>query len=270
METIIRTANLGLKIGNKYILQNINLEINKGEHWLIFGLNGCGKTSLTNILSGYGYYTEGTLSVFGDTFNNKNTEEKRKKIGYVSLSFFEKIYFNESVLDIVLSGINGTLVNNTFPLDTRHYKLAYALLDEFGVLEKKYMPFSNLSKGQRQNVLIARALISKPEILILDEPASGLDVFNRERLLSIIKMLANETELTILYITHYTEEILEEFDRCILMKSGGIYQAGKTKKIFNSENISQFLNHPVELSNKSKRLHLYLNVSSRIKELLNY
>lgn len=113
-------------------------------------------------------------------------------------------------------------------------------------------PFDFLSKGERQNVLIARALMTNPELLILDEPCTGLDVFSREYLLSTIRDLAQTTDVTIIFVTHYTEEILDIFPNCLLLKNGRIYAKDHTDQIFTSERLSEFLNYPVTVNWQNK------------------
>jgi len=267
-EVVIKTSHLSYRAGSQFILKDINLEIHSGEHWLLFGLNGSGKTTLTTILSGYGYFSSGDLCVFGDRYTEDNVIEKRKQIGYISSSFFDRHYRHESVLDIVMSGLTGTLHCN-FSYTNSDIKRAFALLSALGIADKRYWPFSRLSKGQRQNVYIARALIGRPKILILDEPATGLDVLNRELLLATIRDLAQHTDMTMIYITHYTEEILKEFNHCILLKNGKIYQTGVTSELFQSQPFSHFLNYPVSVGPDSHKLHVSLTVPSTIRTLLS-
>lgn len=267
-EAIIQTTKLGCRYGNKYLLQNIDWTVCTGEHWLIFGLNGSGKTTLVTILAGYGYFSEGELAVFGTPYTESNVLAKRARIGLVSGSFFDRIYTQESVLDIVLSGLSGTL-SADFSVSVKDRRRTLALLEALGILDKRLMPFANLSKGQRQNVLIARALINTPDILIMDEPATGLDVFNRELLLTTIRDLAQNTAMTILYITHYTEEILPEFDKCLLLKNGRVYRQGPTSELFGSQSFSRFLDYPATLGADSSRMHVSLKVPSTIRSLIN-
>ena len=264
---LIQANHLGVRYGSRYLLKDINFTIQQGEHWLVFGLNGSGKTTLVSILAGYGYFSEGTLSVFGNPYTEENVLAKRKRIGLVSGSFFDRCYTEESVLDIVLSGLTGSLVRDMTITDSDCQR-AQTLLQALGILDKQRLPFSTLSKGQRQNVLIARALIAGPELLILDEPATGLDVFNRELLLNTIQDLAEHTNMTILYITHYTEEILPQFDHTLLLKNGRIYRQGATAELFGSEAFSRFLDYPANVGPDPSRMHVSLAVPSAIRHLI--
>ena len=265
--SLIQASGLGVRYGNRYLLKDIDWRIERGEHWLVFGLNGSGKTTLVSILAGYGYFSEGTLSVFGSPYTEENVLAKRRRIGFVSGSFFDRVYHEESVLDIVLSGLTGSLTRDLTITDSQ-YQRAQTLLKGLGIPDKERLPFSTLSKGQRQNVLIARALIASPELLILDEPATGLDVYNRELLLSTISDLAEHTDMTILYITHYTEEILPQIDRTLLLKNGRCYRQGATAELFGSEAFSRFLDHPAVVGPDPSRMHVSLEVPAAIRRLI--
>lgn len=269
-ETIIKTSKLCCKSGYKFLLRDIDWEIKKGEHWIVFGMNGSGKTTLLSIIAGFKKYTHGDLEVFGEHYTNDNIMAIRKKIGWVSSSFFDKYLRKESALNIVLSGKFGTL-GIDFDISDQDVKQAKALLTELHLGHKINYPFDLMSKGERQNVLIARALMSNPEILVLDEPGTGLDVFAREHMLSTVRDLAEKTDVTIIYVTHYTEEILSDvFDKCLLLRNGRIYAKGSLKELFTSEKISSFLRYPVNIQRDEKDyIRLYMEVTSRIEELLN-
>ena len=143
-------------------------------------------------------------------------------------------------MTIVLSGLCGTLgVDSTVQADD--FIRAKKLLQEWNLDKKFDLPFSMLSKGERQNVLIARALISSPEILVLDEPGTGLDVLAREQLLRKIAYLAEEGQMTIIYVTHYPEEILPLFEQCIVLQQGKIIDRGKLTEVMTSERLSRDL-----------------------------
>ena len=268
MTTIVKMKDLGLKMGNQFLLKNIDWEVRKGEHWIVFGMNGCGKTTLLSIVAGFMEYTHGSLEVFGKEYSDETIYELRKKIGWVSGSFFDKCLAREIVLDIVLSGKFGTLGIDAdiTDEDVRHAK---ALLKELRLGSKINYPFDFLSKGERQNVLIARALMSNPELLVLDEPCTGLDIFSREYLLSTIKDLAVNTSVTIIFVTHHTEEILDVIPNCMLLKKGKCYAQGKTKELFSSEILSDFLMYPVEVQRENGRITVNLDVHSNIKTILS-
>ena len=117
-------------------------------------------------------------------------------------------------------------------------------------------------------MLIARALMANPEILILDEPCTGLDVFSREYLLSTVRDLAQDTDSTIIFVTHHTEEILDVFSHCLLLQNGTVYANGQTRDLFSSEQLSAFLDYPVQVSWQDQRIHVDLEVNSNIKNLM--
>ena len=247
MEPIIKVENLCAQAGNRYLLRDINWQVNKGEKWVVFGLNGSGKTTLLSIISGYVMPTSGTIEVFGQAYSQDNILEMRKKIGWVSSSYFDKYYTKESALMIVLSGLCGTLgINQTVKADD--FIKAKKLLKEWNLDRKFDLPFSMLSKGERQNVLIARALIAEPEILVLDEPGTGLDVLAREQLLRKISILSDKTDMTIIYVTHYPEEILPIFNKCLVLRRGRLIEKGSIDTIMTTNRLSEILEADVVMN----------------------
>ena len=128
----------------------------------------------------------------------------------VSSSFFDSYYKNESSLNIILAGKTGTLgLDET--IDEHDVRTAKDMLRQIGLEDKCNMPFYTLSKGERQNILLVRAMFTQPEILILDEPCSGLDIVARERVLQTVRQMIHEQKTTVIYVTHYAEELLDEF-----------------------------------------------------------
>ncbi len=244
MDAIVQTENINYKSGNRFLLKEINWTVKKGEHWVVFGLNGSGKTTLLSMIAGFKSPTSGTIRVLGNPYNSATILQLRRKVGWVSSSFFDKYYKNESALQIVLSGITGTF-NVDESITAYDIRLAKALFRELHIEDKLNYPFHILSKGERQNVLIARALMSKPEILVLDEPGTGLDVYAREHMINTVRMLAESGEITILYVTHYPEEIQPFMNKTLLLKNGKVFAEGDTEDIFNSEMISDFMKHEV-------------------------
>lgn len=266
---VIELEHLYCKAGSRVLLGDISWSVKAGEHWIVFGMNGSGKTTLLSIIAGFNNYSKGTLRVFGETFTSENILDLRKRIGWVSSSFFDKCYRNETVLDIVLSGLTGTLGVTGMRTDRDVYK-AQQLLSELRIGDKVEAPFSTLSKGERQNVLIARAMIAKPDILVLDEPGTGLDIYARESMLSAVQTLAETTDITIIYVTHYVDEILPAFDKTLLLRKGHIYKKGNTHELFTDENLSKFLRHQVEMEMVADRYYATMQVGSRLPDLAGY
>lgn len=251
-DIVINVKNLSCLSGSQFLLNNISWQVKKGEQWVVFGRNGCGKTTLLSIIAGYKSYSYGTLEIFGESFHSENILELRRRIGWISSSFFDKYYHEESVLDIVLSALSGSL---GVPFDVKNVQIAKAkrLLMDLGLKDKINATFDMLSKGERQHVLIARAFMTDPEILILDEPGTGLDVLARERLLVTIKELAADQDTTIIYVTHYPEEILPTFDKTMLLRNGAVYKLGLTRDLFTSEVMSDFFSYPAHIIDTGER-----------------
>lgn len=260
-DKIVEINNISCLSGSRFLINHITWDIQKGDRWVVFGRNGCGKTTLLSVIAGYRKFTGGDLKVFGEQYTSENILQQRKRIGWISSSFFDTYYHSESVKDIVLSGLTGTLGRIADVCDADEQR-GRELGEELGIGEKWNMPFNMLSKGERQHVLIARAFITSPELLILDEPGTGLDVLARERLLEIVRKLALQQQITVIYVTHYVEEILPVFDKCLLLKNGLIFRIGKTKELITSESLSSFFNYPIFIENKNGRYGL----SSELQE----
>lgn len=259
MQPVIEVKKLCCKSGYRYLLHNINWEVQKGDHWIVFGMNGCGKTTLLSIIAGYNDFTTGSVKIFGEAYNNDNILQNRKKIGWVSSSFFDKYLTWESALSIVLSGLTGTL-SIQFDITDADVKKAKKLLKELRLGDKINQPFCLMSKGERQCVLIARALISNPKILILDEPGTGLDIYAREYVLKTVEDLALHTDITLIYVTHYAEEILPMFDKILLMRDGRQYYQGKTEDVMNAERLTDFLHYNIDVQKDDGKYDIQLDV----------
>jgi len=213
---VIEAQNLGYQVGQQKLLNGINLRVKKGEHWLIYGMNGCGKTTLLSILAGFRQQTQGELKVFGDEFTADNVLEKRQKIGWISSSFFDTKYRHERVRDIVLSGKFGTY-GIDWDISSKDENRVKDLLTALGLEDKQHLSYDRLSKGQRQNVLIARAFMGQPEILLLDEPYSGLDVLAKARFMELLEKLMQNKDLTVLFVSHEINDVSKAFDNTLML-----------------------------------------------------
>lgn len=267
MEPIIKVKDLSYKVGQRYLLHHINWEVQPGENWVIFGLNGSGKTTLLSIVAGFKPFTEGSLEIMGQTYTNENILDIRKQVGWISSSFFDKYFSRETVLNVVLSGLSGSFGLH-YDIQDEDVCRAKALLVELRMEHKMDTLFSLLSKGERQNVLIARAMLTRPKILLLDEPDNGLDVYAREHTQNTIQALAEDNEITIVYVTHYPESILPQFDHCLLLRYGQIFAQGRTEDMLCSERISALMGDSVTVGREQDgRYQMRLNVPSKIRDL---
>lgn len=252
---IAKATGLGYKAGNKFIIKDVNWEIRPREHWIVFGLNGCGKTTLLSMISGYKSNSHGELELFGTKLTEQNMLDIRKKIGFVSSSFLDNFYSSEAINDIVLSGQFGALGLQSSITD-EDVRMATDILTQFGLKSKLGFPYDILSKGERQKVLLARALIADPELLILDEPCSGMDLLSREYILNTISSMAEEKNITIIFVTHHTEEILPIFTKGLLIKKGKVHSQGAIKKVFSDENMTDFFEYPTEVTWNDQRVNI--------------
>ena len=255
MSAVIEVKNLCCQSGNQFLLKDINWQVQKGERWVVFGRNGCGKTTLLSIIAGVRDYTAGSLQVLGETYHDANIFALRRKIGWVSSSFYEKIYSKERVSDIILSGTTGGFGLDV-QIDNQDIKKLKQVAKYFDLTEKLFHPYHLLSKGERQKVLLARAFIGEAQLLILDEPCSGLDVIAREHILEQVQRLAEDIHKTLIYVTHYPEEILKSFDKCLLIKHGQVYAQGETEMIFVQEHLRGLFEEDILLRRDDGRYHI--------------
>lgn len=269
MSPLISLESVTVKNGQKHLLYQVNWQVMKGEHWLIFGMNGSGKTTLLSLIAGYKTPTSGIVKIQGNVYDSENLFSLRKKIGWVSSSFFDRYFHNESVLYIVLSGLNGTL-GITSNITAQQVRFAKHLLCLFQIENKKDMPYTVLSKGERQAVLIARALIAEPELLILDEPSSGLDLYAQNLLRQIVSYLVQRTEITVLYVTHRPDEILPFLQHTLLLRNGRVYEKGITEQLMTSDILTQMLGCSVQVTtqrNDTKTIKMNLHLTEQITSI---
>ncbi len=239
--------NVSLKRDNRLILKDINWKVNPSENWAVLGLNGSGKTTLLKLLNGYLWPSTGTLSVLGRTFGKTSLPELRKSIGWVSSALQQQLREYETTEYIVLSGKFSSI--GVYEITTQEdLDAAIKMLIDCGGASLVGKEYSILSQGERQIILIARALMANPELLILDEPCTGLDIFAKQNLLSRISAIAALPNApTILYVTHHTEEILPCFGHTLLLKKGEVFASGKTEDILAPKILSGFYNHAVKV-----------------------
>ncbi|MGC4379048.1 ABC transporter ATP-binding protein [Fictibacillus sp. Mic-4] len=258
MDNVIHLENVSWIREKKELLKNIDWRVKKGENWALLGLNGSGKTSLLNIITGYRWPTTGSVQVLGRRFGETNIQELRKSIGWVSSSLQEKLHGADVAQEVVISGKHASI--GLYEDITREdIDRALFLLEFMGVSHLMNRSYETCSQGEKQKLLIARALMADPEILILDEPCNGLDLFSREKLLESIHELAQTPNApTLLFVTHHIEEILPVFGYTLLLRRGEVFSAGKTEEVLKEENLSAFFEHPVSVLKHGERITVQL------------
>lgn len=252
---IIETKALAHKQGSKYLLRDINWTVKEGEHWIVFGANGCGKTTLLSTISGYRSHSHGEIYLFGQRLTPENAITLRRQIGFVSSSYFNRCFHQESGLDIVLSAKFGGF-GRRYDLTDADVHKARRLLDALGVAAKADYPYSMLSQGQQQRILLARALLAPPRLLLLDEPLNGLDVIARDFFLNTLQEMAAQTSVTIVYVTHHTEEFLPFYQKALLLKNGAVYAQGDMTEMFSAANLSGFFGRPTRSGCQQGKWHM--------------
>lgn len=245
---LIEVSDISIRFGAHHIVKNINWKIGKNEHWVLFGLNGCGKTTLLRALAGYLGTNSGRIIIDDSVELDKETKTGwRIQSGFVSLAFFNQCYKNESVLDVVLSGLYGSLGvrNSVTSSDVRKVK---RILREMGLGKKHQYPFYTLSSGQRQKVLLARALVHEPDVLFLDEPFNGLDILGQIQFKEMLDDWMKEDGHSLVSVVHHCDEITPLYTHAALMKNGKLFKADRIKEVFNTEVISGFLDKDVSVN----------------------
>ncbi|MBP3963387.1 ABC transporter ATP-binding protein [Paenibacillus lignilyticus] len=240
---MITLQDITFRREERQILDGVNLQINKGEHWVILGRNGCGKTTLLEMMTGYQFPSSGTVDVLGNRFGECDVREVRKQVGYISQSVIEKLTLRDPVWEVVATGEYAYL-RFYQTIDEEVRQKALRLLDEVGLLYTADQTLATLSQGERKKVMLARALMSNPKLLIMDEPCAGLDLYEREKLLIDLNRLS-ERDITVVYVTHHMEEIIPLFTHVALVQDGRIVAAGPKKDVLSPEWLSRAYDWPV-------------------------
>ncbi|OTO72703.1 MULTISPECIES: ABC transporter ATP-binding protein [unclassified Enterococcus] len=234
------------------LLQDIDWRIKAGEDWAVLGLNGAGKSLMLNMISGNLWPSSGRLTVLGEVFGRTSIPDLTKRIGWVSQSLQERIHREELAEWIVLSGKFAS-IGIYQQVSDAEMKEAKQMLSSLGAEKLIGKPYQVLSQGEKQLVLIARALMAKPELLILDEPCNGLDLFAREDLLARIERMKQAADApSLLYVTHHTEEILPILTHVLMIRSGEIVQQGPRDALLEEPILNDFYQRPImihEMSN---------------------
>ena len=256
MEEIISLDNVSYIRNGKYILKDINWHVNRGEHWVILGPNGSGKTTTLNMVNGYIFPSQGHVKVLEFEFGHSSIIELRKRIGWVSSALSQFIPTNDYPLHIVLSGKFASL-GLWDKVDDDDIARANEILDLLKIRHLAERKYGMLSQGEKQKVLIGRALMNHPDIIIFDEAFNGLDIFARHDMEITINELA-EGNITFILVTHNTDEILPVFGKALLLKDGQVHSQGDIDDMIQYDNLSDFYGANVDVFKHKDRFYLSL------------
>jgi iron complex transport system ATP-binding protein len=260
---VLEISNLRVERSGTVILDGVSWRAERGQHWAILGANGSGKTSLLGALTGYLMPTAGEVFLLGETYGRSDWRELRKKIGLVSSSVRQMMADDEPALETVASG-KYAMIDFWGRLSRTDKTEALKLLKQIECVHLAERPWRVLSQGERQRVLIGRALMAKPRVLILDEPCAGLDPAAREHFLQFIQRLgARKNSPTLVLVTHHVEEIMPVFSHLLVLKNGKVLAAGKKSAVLNSGNLSCAFAVRMRLQRTGNRYALKVALRSR-------
>lgn len=251
---VLDLQDVTLRRGTTTILDAISWHVADGQRWVVLGPNGAGKTTLLQIASARMHPTSGTAVVLGSRLGTVDLFELRPRIGVASAALADRILPSERVLDVVLTAAYGMTGRWREQYEALDHERARVLLDVFGVGALADRTFGTLSSGERKRVQIARALMTDPEFLLLDEPAAGLDLGGREELLGALTELARDPRSPVMVlVTHHVEEIPAGFTHALLLRAGQVAAAGPLAEVLTAERLSTAFGLELEVERHGER-----------------
>jgi len=236
------------------ILDGIDWDIGPGERWAILGPNGSGKTTLLRVAGMRLLPTRGTVEVLGETYGRSDAREVRRRVAFVSQNILRGLRPTLSAQEVVLTGRDAALETWWHRYDEEDHRRARGLLEAAGLTGADERPFGVLSEGERQKVLLARSLMAEPELLLLDEPAAGLDLGARERLVMYLNSLATDPGTPpLVLVTHHVEELPTGITHAGLVRGGRLTAAGPVADVLTSEAVSFCFGIPITVQRAEGR-----------------
>ncbi|QWW20457.1 ATP-binding cassette domain-containing protein [Schaalia sp. 19OD2882] len=254
MTTVLEVSGVTLAKGGHRILDDVSWHTHEGQHWVVLGPNGAGKSSLVRVATGRDLPTTGSVRVCGNDTKTADRAELGSVVGFASHTLAQRIRPSLRVLDVVRTAAWGASEAWDQTYEGVDDDRAAALLDAFGVTEFGQRRFSSLSEGERQRVLLARALMTDPEVLVLDEPTSGLDLGAREVLVrALSEIVAGPTAPQVVLVTHQIEEIPPGFTHALVMTQGRVHAAGPLDEVVTGVNLSAAFDLPLSAGSTDGR-----------------
>ena len=254
MGAVLDFESVGVRRGASWILSDLTWRVQSEERWALLGPNGAGKSTLLSIAATRQHPTTGTARVLGETLGMSDVFELRPMIGLVGAGLTETIPQREVVRDVVLTASWGMTGRWREEYDDADVRRADRLLRLLGMGDLADRRFGTLSDGERKRALIARALMSDPEILLLDEPAAGLDLGGREQLVTRLSDMASDpTAPTTVLVTHHVEEIPPSITHALLLRGGASVAQGRVEEVLTNEALSATYGIPLEVLRRDGR-----------------
>ena len=253
-DEVLKLRGVSVRRETSLLLRNVDWTAHEDERWIVIGPNGAGKTTLLQVAATLLHPTEGTVEVLGERLGDVDVFELRPRIGLTSASLAERVPASEKVIDLVLTASYAILGRWKEEYESSDVTRAVELLDALGCAHLIRRRFATLSEGERKRVQIARAMMPDPEMLLLDEPAAGLDLGGREDLLRRLSVLAaNPKAPMMVLVTHHVEEVPDGFTHAMLLRRGAVLTAGPIEEVFTAKNLSRCFGIPLEIERHEKR-----------------
>jgi len=245
---VAQLRDVSVRRGETEILRTIDWTLRAGERWVVIGANGAGKTTLLQVLSGALRPTTGEVTLLGERLDEADLDELLPRIGWASAALADLLPPTERVIDVVLTACLGSLRRGQERYDAADVMRGRDLLGQMGCRLLLDRPFGSLSEGERKRVQLARAIMTDPEVLLLDEPAAGLDLGGREALLKMLSRLAADPDSpTQVLVSHHVEEIPAGFTHALLIREGQVVEAGPIDATLRSSVLSTTFGLPLRV-----------------------
>ncbi|MQA83107.1 MAG: ATP-binding cassette domain-containing protein [Streptosporangiales bacterium] len=260
---VLQLRDVSVRRDGAMLLKDVDWTVEEDERWVIIGPNGAGKTTLLQVAATTVHPTAGGARILGEQLGSVDLFELRPRIGFTSASLAERVPPGEKVIDLVLTASYAVIGRWREEYTSADVHRAVTLLEQMGCAHLIRRRFATLSEGERKRVQIARALMPDPELLLLDEPAAGLDLGAREDLLRRLSDLAyDETAPCLVLVTHHVEEIPAGFTHGMLLRDGGIVASGPIESVITEENLAKCFGLPLTLEQRDGRWHAHATFSS--------
>ena len=254
MSDVLEFDDVTVRRGDTTLVEGIDWEIEEGQRWVVLGPNGAGKSTLLQLAAARMHPTSGSASVLGETLGAVDVFELRPRIGIASAATAERVPLSERVRDVVLTATYAVIGRWRESYDELDEERADELLGTLGVAHLADRTFGTLSEGERKRVQIARALMTDPELMLLDEPAAGLDLGGREDLVRRLGELAQDVmSPALVLVTHHVEEIPPGFTDVLLLRDGMVVAAGPLELTLTEDNLSETFGLPLVLEQHGER-----------------